>query len=414
MSTRSRRSATRSVHPVLLASALILPATGLAVTRAAASPAVVGQAAPAQLASASGYWTPERMRDAQPMPIPEPEADAAGRPTAGEEAVAPAPVVSAPGAPPSVTLPGDAAAPGDWSLDEEAEDEVEDDPLDDQPGGRSAGVPLDSSATEVPTSVGTDGCHFSSGRLNPRTIDVKYPYAAVGKLFFTNPGVGDFVCSGAVIQRRVVVTAGHCTHRGDGNPGTFFTNFMFCPAYRGGPSAKFGCWDWSYVTTTDAWATSGSTFPNSADFAMLAVQDRSINGVPTRIGDATGYFGYATASLSANHVHMLGYPVGFSGGARMHQVAAGRCYAGGNNSERYGSDMRGGSSGGPWVQDFGRVASGQTVTSPFGPNLIVGIVSYSNNSTAPKYQSSSIPGQSFLDILSDACAQDTVAPANCF
>jgi len=413
MSSYSRGPGSHGARLVLLASGVIPLAIGLAAARATASPEVVGQAAPAQIASASDYWTPERMRDAKPLPIPEPEPDAAGRVTADEERGAPAPVVSAPGAPPSVALPEATDAPGEWSLDSEVdEDALGEDALDEQPASGPAG-PRGASATEVPTSVGTDGCHFSSGRLNPRTIDVKYPYGAVGKLFFTNPGVGDFVCSGAVIQGRVVATAGHCVHRGNGNPGTFFTNFLFCPAYRGGPSAKFGCWGWDFVTTTAAWATSGNVFPNSADFAMLVIQDRSINGVPTRIGDATGYFGYATGSLSANHVHMLGYPVGFSGGARMHQVAAGRCYAGGNNSERYGSDMRGGSSGGPWVQDFGRVASGQTVTSPSGPNLIVGIVSYSNVSTDPKYQGSSIPGQSFVDILAIACAQDTTPPANC-
>jgi hypothetical protein len=126
------------------------------------------------------------------------------------------------------------------------------------------------------------------------------------------------------------------------------------------------------------------------------------------------FFAYRTLALVPNHVHMLGYPVDFSGGVRMHQVASGRCYDGGSNTERYGSDMRGGASGGPWVMDFGIPASGQTVSNPNGPNLIVGINSYVNNSTSPKYMGSSVPDQRSETRLNDVCARDTVAPANCF
>lgn len=158
---------------------------------------------------------------------------------------------------------------------------------------------------------------------------------------------------------------------------------------------------------------SNNVFPNASDFGMIEIQDRVIGGVTRRIGDLTGYFGYATSSLTANHVHLLGYPVDFSSGARMHEVASGRCTTGGNNSERYGSDMRGGSSGGPWVQDFGVPASGQTV-GPSGPNLIVGVTSYANVSTDPKYQGSSIPDANFTNLLTVICNRDVTPPANCF
>lgn len=38
-----------------------------------------------------------------------------------------------------------------------------------------------------------------------------------GKVFFTDPGFGDFVCSGSTLnsaKARLVFTAGHCVHHG--------------------------------------------------------------------------------------------------------------------------------------------------------------------------------------------------------
>ena len=364
---------------------------------AAGTPPRLARRSPAEGSDPFAYWTRERMMAARPVPMPEPAEGSA--PAANGEGE---PVVRAPAAGPTIHLPPE-AAPADL-------DDADDTGEVPAPG---EGLPADVTDVDVPAFSGTSGCHFSSSRLNPRTIDAKFPYSAAGKLFFTKQGVGDFVCSGAVLRKRIVLTAGHCVHAGNGLQTGYFTNFLFCPAYRGGESPKFGCWGWSAVGTTADWFNSNNVFPNAADYGMLEIPDRTIRGVQTRIGDLTGTFGYATSSLTANHVHMLGYPVDFSGGARMHQVASGRCTTGGSNSERYGSDMRGGSSGGPWVQDFGVPASGQSV-GPAGPNLIVGITSYSNTSTDPKYQGSSIPDSRFTSLLTLICNRDQTPPANCF
>ena len=392
-STRSPSGRSRLALLALLAGLF------LAAVPAGATPPRLARRSAAEGSDPSAYWTRERMLAARPAPMPEPAADV----VPAENGIA-GPVVSEPGSAPTLHLPPEAVPA---ALEEE----------DDADGDAAAAAPesavADSAGVSVPAFAGTSGCHFSSSRLNPRTIDVKYPYGAVGKLFFTKPGVGDFVCSGAVLRRRIVLTAGHCVHAGNGLQSGYFTNFLFCPAYRGGPSAKYGCWGWTGVGTTSPWWVSNNVFPNASDFGMIEIQDRVIGGVTRRIGDLTGYFGYATSSLTANHVHLLGYPVDFSSGARMHAVASGRCTTGGNNSERYGSDMRGGSSGGPWVQDFGVPASGQTV-GPSGPNLIVGVTSYANVSTDPKYQGSSIPDANFTNLLTVICNRDVTPPANCF
>lgn len=50
----------------------------------------------------------------------------------------------------------------------------------------------------------------------------------VGKLFFQRRSDGRIaVCSAAVLQRSLILTAGHCTYDGEG----FNRNFRFIPAY---------------------------------------------------------------------------------------------------------------------------------------------------------------------------------------
>ncbi|MEH2466488.1 trypsin-like serine peptidase [Nostoc sp.] len=254
-----------------------------------------------------------------------------------------------------------------------------------------------------PNSFGTKGARFTSSQLVPLSADLSYPYRASGKLFFTRPGVGDFLCSAAVIKPRLILTAGHCVHKGSGGNNGFFTNFLFVPAYRDG-AAPYERWSWSHVITTNTWSTGGYSFPNAADYAILEVSDQSFNGVTSTIGSVVGYFGYKTLDLLPNHVTILGYPVNLDNGEKMHQVTAGSYGSGGSNTAIYGSDMTGGSSGGPWVQNFGVAAIGQVNGSDRGLNQIVGVTSYGNTSVEPLYEGSSILDDRFTSILDTACA----------
>jgi len=227
--------------------------------------------------------------------------------------------------------------------------------------------------------------------------------------FFNIPGQGDFVCSASVLRPRVVVTAGHCTHKGSGGTAGFYTNFYFIPAYRDGV-APLQTWNPNYVITTSTWATGGGGVPNAADYAMFQMSDKIINNTPVKIGSITGYLGYQTSSLSSNHATLLGYPCNLDGCAKMHQITARSGASVSPNNVEYGSDMRGGSSGGPWVQNFGELAVGQTGGSNPGLNRIVGITSYGYNSTAPEVQGSSIPDSRFLSILNSICG---LSAGNC-
>lgn len=71
----------------------------------------------------------------------------------------------------------------------------------------------------------------------------------------------------------------------------------------------------------------------------------------------------------------------------------------------YGSDARGGSSGGPWVQNFALMATGGGTGSNAAQNRLVGITSYGYISTDPKVQGASIPDSRWVQIWNQICAR---------
>lgn len=247
----------------------------------------------------------------------------------------------------------------------------------------------------------TFGPYYSSSRLIPKTANIVYPYSTVGKLFFTVPQQGDFYCSASVINYRVVLTAGHCVHDGSNSKNGFFTNFSFVPAYRDGV-APFLSWRGNYVAVTKAWFESAGVLPNGADYAMIEVKDRS-SGTPRRLGSDTGFLGYQINSLRFNHATILGYPHNIDHGEQMHQVASEHAGALLHHVVIYGSDMREGSDGGPYVQNFGKASIGQTGGKNSAPNKVIGVVSHFYTPDF-KLEYSSILDDRFVNLLNKLCA----------
>ena len=277
----------------------------------------------AQAAETLAYWTSARLASAQPMlPLANPKAVAVEAAAQGSGAS-----VSLPGKRPTMAVGADAAA----RLYDPAQVRIqsEDDSVESQ-------------------AVGSLGAYYTSARVNQPGLETIYPNRTVGKLFFTGNTGGNFVCSASVLRQRIVLTAGHCVHRGSGGTAGFHRNFLFVPALRDG-SAPLFTWTPRRVGTTSQWAISNGVVPNAADFGMLEMNDRGT----TRIGILTGFLGYRTISLSRNHTTKLGYPCNIDACNKMQQVTSQHLRNTSPNNVEYGSNARGGSSGGPWVQNYG-------------------------------------------------------------
>lgn len=329
------------------------------------------------------YWTPERLQSAKPLNLPKStpsktQSGAKSGQSSGKR------VISS-GHPPTLPI-----APKENLLFE---------PLNSTP---QPGSELPVSANKIAQrSQGRSNAYFTSSRVIPAPAAQNYyPYSATGKLFFSDSAGKSYICSGTAIQPRLVITAGHCVY--DAETKTWHTNFLFVPAYHYG-NAPFGWWDWSWATTTTAWINSRGKVPNKGDFAILEIQNNSLG---QKIGDVIGWHGFFTYSANPNHLTLLGYPANFDEGEWLHRVDSQKFGNTSSNTVEYGSDMGGGSSGGPWLENFGEISDGQSL-NPSGANYVVAVTSYGPNKKLG-YQGASILDSTFSNgstgIFEKACS----------
>lgn len=265
-----------------------------------------------------------------------------------------------------------------------------------------------------PGAVGVFGAHYTSSRVFPMftgaaapfSADRAYPYITAGTLFFSIDGQ-PYLCSASVIQHRIVATAGHCVHSGTASG--FYGNWLFVPAFRDG-SAPLLTWNWRVVIVTGDWAFGGGEVPNAADYAMIAFDDQSVGGRTRALGDLTGWLGWQTLSLADNHTSKLGYPCNLDGCEKMQIITSAAFQVVEPNNVEYGSDAEGGSSGGPWIQNFQQLQDGGGTGKNNGSNRVVGVTSYGYVPRDPKVQGASIPDGRWINLLGTLCGW---APGNC-
>jgi V8-like Glu-specific endopeptidase len=380
----------------------LLKVLGVALPAGALAPGAGAQDILVKRIDEAPDWTPAQYQDAQPLDLPLASAMAEELLERQADGGPPSEVqVSAEGR--DVPETQAIAADPDARLFPESPDEDPDlvDPI---------GSGIETRAVEVPEprDAGAAQAYFSSSRLIPSDARHHYPYRTVGKLFFSK-GADGFICSGAVIRPRLILTAGHCVHAGSGGVDGFFESFVFVPAYDQG-NAPFRAWAATVVWTTVSWGNSGGVIPNLADFAIIEVRDQVFREqgrkVRKRIGDVTGYLGYRSDGLLPNHTKQLGYPANHDFGEIMHQVDSQHFVPFDQGTVLYGNDMEGGSSGGPGVENFGSKAVGQTDgIAPF-PNSVVGVTSFGFIPPPDfKLSGSSTLNDEFLVIVQAACGR---------
>ncbi|MBY3465686.1 trypsin-like serine protease [Rhizobium laguerreae] len=227
---------------------------------------------------------------------------------------------------------------------------------------------------------GSGGHPFTTQRASrPDGIEPvnSYPWHAVGKLFMKF-GSQPSVCTASVIGKSLLVTAAHCVHIYGTRDQGFAASISFQPARHEGQK-PYGIWtakEWwipkVYHEGTDVCLPEAQGVVCANDVAVIVLNEN--NGKP--ISDVTGVLNLPPANpdtdkedaygyvffLGQNSTQLtqLGYPSkDFDGVTMIRTDSLG--YFEDPNNVIIGSNQTGGSSGGPWLQNFG------TPTSASGP-----------------------------------------------
>jgi V8-like Glu-specific endopeptidase len=263
----------------------------------------------------------------------------------------------------------------------------------------------------VTESIGTGGLNYTSSRVWPKALDTTYPVRTVGRLFYTINGEG-YNCTASVIKPGLVLTSGHCVHSGNNAGSGWYSNFEFIPGYRkvGSEITKpYGSWtNWLNTYTTNKWYAGGGVFPNAGDWALVVFD---VDSTGKHLGDYTGWLGYGTDLSIGRHLTVLGYPGNLDAGGQLHRVDAMGTDYGSLNNVSYGSDMQGGSSGGPLVMNW-RVDYTDSSSAPSenSGNLITSTVSWGFNDLTRKVQGGTQFDSGFSSLLNEVC---TAFPSAC-
>lgn len=207
-----------------------------------------------------------------------------------------------------------------------------------------------------------------SGGMQP--LAVTKPITT-GKLFFQGAN-GDGYCSASALNtrsKRVVITAGHCVHGGQG--GDWHKNVVFVPKYNGTASrpAPYGKFQARTLHTFQAWIRYGGTTRGwGRDVAFLSTYT---NGNNRRLVNVVGGNGLKISESFRFKASVFGYPSNLSDGEVMRSCTGQAVKFDGvpYTSKIVGCNFGPGSSGGPWLWNYNsttRLGYAIGVTS-FGP-----------------------------------------------
>lgn len=167
----------------------------------------------------------------------------------------------------------------------------------------------------------------------------------VGKVFFVLPDSRLGTCSAAAVNSpkgRLVMTAGHCVV--DRDLGGWFSNWQFVPRYRDG-NRPFGTWTARQLTSRNAWINNSDV---NQDMGIAIMNNNSNQTIVSAVGGngLRWNWGYQV------DVTILGYPAQPPFTGESQHYCQGTTWNGHQQQVRAWCNMTGGSSGGPWLQDY--------------------------------------------------------------
>ncbi|MDI3423325.1 trypsin-like serine peptidase [Streptomyces luteolus] len=190
--------------------------------------------------------------------------------------------------------------------------------------------------------------------------------STAGRVFFTYQG-RQASCSGNAVtsaNKSTVLTAGHCVKM----DGAWHTNWVFVPEYKDG-QAPHGKWTAAKTLSTPQW-----TATEDINYDVGAAVVNPLDG--KKLTDVVGAQGVAFNTGYNKKMYAFGYPAAdpYDGSKLIH--CSGNSIQDPLLSTDHGlsCDMTGGSSGGPWFQDFDE-ASGtglQNSVNSFGYTFLPG------------------------------------------
>jgi len=243
------------------------------------------------------------------------------------------------------------------------------------------------------------------------------PYVAAGKLLIATNKAGQFnsSCSASLIGKGLLVTAAHCVHNYGTGSGGFYKSFRFIPANNSSSNTgPYGSWDGDklyipadYRDGTDVCSTTGIVCNN--DIAVILLAKNKSRKYPGNISEI-GYYGYGwngygfrtegSSGTQRSMITQLGYPSGLDSGNLMQRGDSYAQYTGtGTGSSPLnliiGSQMNGGSSGGPWLVNFGTSSTltGSSSGAAAQRNIVVATTSWGYTSSTIQVQGASIFAQ---------------------
>jgi V8-like Glu-specific endopeptidase len=237
-----------------------------------------------------------------------------------------------------------------------AEQEAEEKAAAEGGGGASAGGMPDEDAQDesLDPQATSGGYNYPAPftRHEVFTPYTQYPYRCVGKLFFRRNG-RNYVCSASSVGNNAIWSAGHCLHAGNNKSSGWATNVVFVPAYRDGV-APYGQWQAKQLFVRTAWYKNGIPRGLCQDMGAAVLHKR--NG--KKISQVVGWLGFAWNWSKYQHWSQFGYPAAAPfNGRRLIANLSSFAYNGSVNCSPktvgVGSDLTGGSSGGPWIMRFG-------------------------------------------------------------